>query len=153
MKTLCAALICLTLLATAGCSMFAKPRLSQAAMNAIETREVDADFNETFNAASGALFDAGYIISMSDRQGGLISGTKSTDRSRQRRIFKSDKIEDTHFAISVLVREMDPDRCTVRVKTSVNGAPRVDKKAIDEVWVLMQRQVLMTAPLIAAGSE
>ena len=153
MRTLFATSTCMLIIVMAGCSMMVRPQLSQAALNAIETREVDADFDETFNAASGALFDAGYIISMSDRQGGLISGTKSTDRSRQRRIFQNDNIEDTHFAISILVRKMDPDRCTVRVKTAVNGAPRVDKSAIDEVWILMQRQVLMTAPLVAVGSQ
>ena len=142
--------VCSIALAMAGCGVFAKPQLSQAALNAIETRDVDADFDETFNAASGALFDAGYIISMSDRQGGLITGTKSIDRSRQRRFFNDKAIEDTHFAVSILVRETEMARCAVRVKTSINGQPRVDKHAIDAIWVLMQRQVLMSAPLAAA---
>ncbi len=133
----------------AGCVLFLPP-MGQAQLNAIETREVDAGFDETFIAASGALFDAGYIISMSDREGGLLTGTRSIDRSRQRRLLDP-KIEDTHFAVSVMIREAGSDRCSVRIKTSVNGVQKVNKRAIDQIWVLMQRQVLMKAPL-ALGS-
>ena len=133
----------------AGCVLFTPP-LGQAQLNAIETRDVDAGFDETFSAATGALFDAGYIISMSDREGGLLTGTRSIDRSRQRRLLDS-KIEDTHFAVSVMIREAGSDRCSVRIKTSVNGVQKVNNRAIDQFWVLMQRQVLMKAPL-ALGS-
>ena len=129
----------------AGCVLFLPP-MGQAQLNAIETREVDAGFDETFVAASGALFDAGYIIAMSDREGGLLTGTRSIDRSRQRRLLDP-KIEDTHFAVSVMIREAGYDRCSVRIKTSVNGAQKGNKRAIDQIWVLMQRQVLMKAPL------
>jgi hypothetical protein len=121
-------------------------QLSQAQLNAIETREVDASMGETYNAASGALFDAGYTIAMSDRQGGLLTGTKAHDRSDER-FWVSPYIEDTKFALSIQIRETSPKACTVRIKTSINGAPKVDKKAIDELWVLMQRQVLMKEPL------
>ncbi len=129
-----------------GCHRNSSNELSQAQLNAIETREVDASINETYNAASGALFDAGYTISMSDRAGGLLTGTKAHDRSSQR-LWVSPYIEDTKFAVSIQIREIAPNSCTVRVKTSINGAPKVDKKAIDQLWTLMQRQVLMKEPL------
>ncbi len=135
----------------AGCVLFSPP-LGQAQLNAIETREVDAGFDETFVAASGALFDAGYIIAMSDREGGLLTGTRSIDRSFQRRMMDS-KIEDTHFAVSVMIRETGSDRCSVRIKTSVNGMQKVNKRVIDQIWVLMHRQVLMKAPLALESSQ
>jgi len=133
-----------------GCMLFQRPApsLSQAQLNAIETRDVDAGFNDTFSAATGALFDAGYTISMSDRQAGLVTGTRSVDRSRQRRFTQDPTIEDTDYAVSILVRDLGQTRSAVRVKTSVNGQPVVDKQAIDQIWHLMQRQVLMTAPLV-----
>ena len=137
-------LSCSAMLLLTGCN--ASNRLSQAQLNAIETREVDASMNETYNAASGALFDAGYTIAMSDRQGGLLTGTKATDKSAAR-FWISPYIEDIKFAVSIQIRETTPKICTVRIKTSINGAPKVDKKAIDELWVLMQRQVLMKEPL------
>ena len=133
-----------TILLLTGCN--AENQLSQAQLNAIETREVDASINETYNAASGALFDAGYTISMSDRAGGLITGTKAHDRSADR-LWVSHYIEDTKFAVSIQIREIGPKSCTIRVKTSINGEPKVDKKAIDELWILMQRQVLMKEPV------
>ena len=120
-------------------------QLSQAQLNAIETREVDAGISETYNAASGALFDAGYTIAMSDRQGGLLTGTRVIDMSKDR--FWNSNIQDTRLAISMQIREISPKFCAVRIKTQVNGVPKVDKKAIDQLWTLMQRQVLMKEPL------
>ena len=79
-------------------------------------------------------------------------GTRSIDRSRQRRLVDL-KIEDTHFAISVMIREAGSDRCSVRIKTSVNGVQKVNNRAIDQFWVLIQRQVLMTAPLALQSSQ
>lgn len=122
-----------------------QPNYTQAQLNSIETRIVDADFDETFNAASNALFDAGYTVSMSDREGGLITGTKGKDNTAAR-IWISPAIRDTAYALSIQVREEAPQQCRVRVKSSVNGEPVVEKEAIDQIWVLMQRQVLMQTP-------
>jgi hypothetical protein len=128
----------------AGCS--SPLQLTQAQLNAIETREVDADLGQTFNAASGALFDMGYIIIMSDRNAGLLTGTKSNSR-RADRCWVSPYIEGDVYAVSIQVRELTSKLSAVRVKTSYNGAPVVDKKVIDQIWVLMQRQVLMKEPI------
>lgn len=129
-----------------GCS--SSPTLTQAQLTAIETREVDATLGDTFTAASSALFDAGYTISMSDRQGGLLTGTKAKDNSSAR-FWISPAIRDTQFAISIQMRESGYRRTSVRIKTSMNGEPKVDEEAIDEIWVLMQRQVLMSEPVLA----
>lgn len=50
-----------------------------------------------------------------------------------------------------MIREARSDRCSVRVKTFVNGVQKVNKRVIDQIWELMQRQVLLKAPL-ALGS-
>jgi len=134
----------IAILLISGCE--SSNQLTQAQLNALETREVDASMDETYNAASGALFDAGYTIAMSDRQGGLLTGTRVIDRSKAR-FWISPYIENTLLMISIQIRETSPESCTVRIKTSVNGAPKVDKKAIDQLWTLMQRQVLMKEPL------
>jgi hypothetical protein len=139
--------ICLVALvgfSATGCAT--TPKYSQAQLNAIETREVEANLDETFNAASGALFDAGYTISMSDRQAGLLTGTQAKDRSAER-FWINAYTKDTQYAVSIQVREVTPKRCSVRMKTSRNGEPRVNKEAIDAIWVLMQRQVLMKEPI------
>lgn len=121
------------------------PKYSQAQLNAIETREVDATFDATFNAAASALFDAGYTVAMSDRSAGLLTGSAGKDNSAAR-VWISPYIADSRFVLSMQVRQLNPNLCAVRVKTSVNGEPRVDKAAIDHIWTLMQRQVLMKEP-------
>lgn len=137
-------LITLTLGFAAGCSA-PPPPLTQAQITAIETREVDANLADTYNAASSALFDAGYIIIMSDRQGGLITGRKGLDKSSER-AWLSPTIRDDEFMVSIQMREAGPTRTTTRIKTAFNGEQRIDKTAIDQLWVLMQRQVMMSQP-------
>ncbi len=125
-----------------GCT--SAPRYTQAQLNAIETRVVEADFNETFDAASGALFDAGYIIAMSDRTGGLLTGTQVTEATGWNEFWGG---PDPRFlAISIQVRAREPDQSIVRIKTQINGRVKVDQAAIDQIWILMQRQVLMSVP-------
>ncbi len=130
-----------------------KPVYTQAQLNAIETRSVDATFDETFNAATGALFDSGYIIAMSDREGGLITGTQ-TKQDTAWDAFWGTAPYHRALTISIQIRIDRPDRSLVRIKTQLNGQTVVDKSAIDEIWVLMQRQVMMSAsPAHAAGDD
>lgn len=132
--------------ALVGCSSDSSPsRFTQAQLNAIETREIEAGQDESFAAASGAMFDAGYTISMSDRNAGLLTGKRGTDNTAAR-MWVSPYIRDTDFTISVQIRPLGPQRTAARVKTSVNGEPVVKKEAIDSFWTLMQRQVIMKAP-------
>lgn len=128
------------------CGSSSRPQLTQAQMNALETREVEAGFAETFNAASNALFDAGYTISMSDRQAGLLTGTRVHSRRAERKKAKNPLIEDEHRTVSFQIREVGTGRSAVRIKTALNGEPAVNKRTVDRLWVLMQRQVLMNAP-------
>lgn len=146
MKKILVVLVLATV-AIAGCRTrgIAPSSLSQAQLNAIETRVIDADINEAFSAAVSALFDAGYIIAVSDREAGIITGSREINRQSER-IWISPYTQDTRFAISVQLRQTNPARTSARVKLSINGEPRVDKETIDEIWNLMQRQVLMSAP-------
>jgi hypothetical protein len=126
-----------------GCTSAVRPgKFTQAQLTAIESRIVDASLEDTFNAASGALFDAGYTIAMSDRAGGLLTGHQGKDNSAAR-FWVSSMIQDTRFVLSIQIRSSSPRQTDVRVKTSINGEPTVNKAAIDEIWTLMQRQVLM----------
>ena len=132
----------------AGCSGSNVNRYTQAQLNAIETRVVDAGLDETFQAASNALFDAGYTISMSDRAGGIITGYQGKDNTAAR-IWVSPLIQDTRFIASIQMRSSGARTTDVRIKTSRNGEPYVNEKAINELWTLMQRQVLMKEPTAA----
>lgn len=152
MRVCALGIVVVVLTSFAGCSSGPKASsFTQAQLNAIETREVEAGLDESFAAASGALFDAGYTISMSDRNAGLLTGKKGTDNTAAR-IWVSPYIRDTDFTISVQLRPLGPQRTAARVKTSVNGEPVVKKEAIDAFWTLMQRQVMMKAPPLEPGA-
>jgi hypothetical protein len=118
---------------------------TQAQLNALETRIVEADFTDSFNAASGALFDDGYIITMSDREGGLITGHQTKQPTAWEQFWGPYPVYAS-MEMSIQVRESGPQRCFVRVKTATNGATRLDREAIERIWILMQRQVLMIEP-------
>ena len=132
------------LIALASCQV--APKLTQAQITAIETRVVEASMGQTYTAASGALFDAGYTIAMSDREGGLITGSRGVDKSAER-LWISPYIQDERFTVSIHIMATTPGKCTARIKTSKNGQAFVDKAAIDALWVLMQRQVMMKTPV------
>ncbi|MHC4548165.1 MAG: hotdog family protein [Planctomycetota bacterium] len=133
-------------LAAAGCTT-GRPssHYTPAQLAAIETREVNAGFDATFRAAAEALFDAGYTVALSDRKGGLLTGSRRTQPGEGTvawsPVFRGDLVH-----VSVLVRQVAPERCTVRLKLSVKGQARVHERMIDRLWVLMQRQVLMKEP-------
>jgi hypothetical protein len=120
-------------------------KYTQAQLTALTTREVNATFTEAYQAATDALFDAGYTIAESDRQGGILTGYQRDDRSSER-FWISYAIQDTEFRISILLRERTPNLIAVRLSTSVNGEPYIKEKAIDEFWRLMNRQVLLQEP-------
>lgn len=148
MAKACSMVILLVSLVSGGCVS----QLTQAQLSAIETREVDASMEQTFNAASSALFDAGYTISMSDRQGGLLTGGKGKDRTFDR-IMWGPLIPDTTYTMSMQIQSSGFNRTSVRIKRSVNGEPQVDKKEVDQIWTLMQRQVMMKEPLASDTSQ
>lgn len=120
-------------------------KFSQAQLTALTTREVQASFGDTYKAATDAMFDAGYTIEESDRDGGILTGIQGKDQSAAR-FWVSPLIRDTVFRISVLLREVNTRSTTVRLSTSRNAEPYIDEKAIDQFWRLMERQVLMKAP-------
>lgn len=134
-------LLALTLLIS-GCA--SQKKYTQAQMNAIEVRIVDANFDETFNAATNALFDAGYIIGMSDKDAGLLTGSQV----RTLGFWESFAAESPYqsMVMTLQVIEESDTRCRVRVKLALNGVTTVNEKVVDQIWVLMQRQVLMSAP-------
>jgi hypothetical protein len=116
--------------------------LTQNQLAAIETRIVDADRDRTYRSAAGALFDAGYVIHVSDVPGGILSAEHQVDNSMARALVHT-AISDTHLQLSLHIKALAPGRTSVRVRTAVNGIPVVDKEAVDRIWILMQRQVIL----------
>lgn len=103
---------------------------SQTQLSALQTREYDAGFDKTFDAAVAALFDAGFGVYGSDKRGGVVSGRRSGEGVQ----LKLDHLTDA--------------RTAVRISTLEWGQARVNEAMIKELHDLLNRRLTgaLTAP-------
>lgn len=121
----------------------------QAEIKNFETRTVDATFDSVYAAATEALFDLGYQIKHSEKASGLIVGEQHYNYSES--VYLGKGIWDRRdkqrvYEITLLIKPEKKKSTNVRIKTSIDGQPRLNKDAIDKVWVYIDRQVLMESP-------
>ncbi len=119
--------------------------MTQSEITALETRFVDAPFNKVYDAAIEALFDLGYTLLHSDKTSGIVVGErqkKNTWTIFEDGQFKTQEGTDS-FQINILIQAETKKQTKVRIKTAMNKEQTVNKRAIDEVWVYIERQVLM----------
>lgn len=124
----------------------------QSQITAITPRSVDADMDRTFRAATSALFDAGYTILVSDREAGILTGHKGDSRAAER-FWISPAMEDVDFRVSIMLSEDGYQQTKARVSMSQNGEQLIDEEAVDQLWTLMRRQVLIQDPVSIQDSE
>lgn len=143
-------LIFMLTISLSGCAYFAGIQpLNQAQITNFETRSIDASFESVYSAATEALFDLGYIIRHSEKASGLIMGEKAPSE----RVWvpasqgKPGEYVDKQrvYSLTLLIRKDDVKSTNVRIKTSVNGEPKLNKQMVDQVWLYVDRQVMMGA--------
>jgi len=136
----------------AGCATTGTGRMGQAALKAFETREIDAPFELVYAAAVEGLFDLGYTIAHSDKGSGVIVGEKRVEKQgagwmrfndSANKVVRPESDYYNTLQITLLIRSIDESSTKIRIKTAVNKEPKLDKEAIDEVWLYIERQVLM----------
>lgn len=132
------------LLGTA-CITWGEKPMTQSEMTALETRYVDAPLEKVYTAAVEALFDLGYTITHSDKVSGVVVGEKQKEKTWT--VFENGQWQTRQgfdaFQITLLIHPETKKQTKVRIKTAFNKEQRVNKRAIDEVWVFIERQVLM----------
>lgn len=146
------------LLAMSGCAWLTSgdSQMGQAQIKNFETRTVDSKFDDVYAAATEALFDLGYQIRHSEKASGLIVGEQRTQYSETVYLGKGiwDKRDKQHvYEITLLIKPESKKSTNVRIKTSIDGQPRLNKDAIDKVWVYIDRQVLMDTPPVLKKSS
>lgn len=125
-------------------------QVGQAQIKNFETRTIDAKFDDVYAAATEALFDLGYQIKHSEKASGLIVGEQQQNYTESVYLGKGvwdRRDKKTVYDITLLIKPDGKKQTNVRIKTSINGEPRLNKDAIDKVWVYIDRQVLMETPL------
>jgi hypothetical protein len=108
-----------------GCTV--NRQYTQTELNAIETREFDYGYDQTYDAAIGALFDLGYAVGASDKRGGLIRAGN----------------------VQLKLDQAGPRRTAVRVSTSMGGQVQVDQKVINKVLGQIESRLTAAAPTTA----
>lgn len=130
-----------------GCA-FGEKNMGQAQLKAFETRPLDASFEEVYSAAVEAMFDLGYTVSHSDKDSGIVVGEKRKKKPGAwlwGDIPEGKHVEDYYdfVQLTLLVKKDGPKESKVRIKTAVNKEIRLDKESVDEVWIYIQRQMMM----------
>ena len=143
----------LIFLTVAACASTGNKKMGQAAIKNFETRSINASQDVVFTAATEALFDLGYIITHSDNDSGIIVGEMQDQRNDDRAVMTilfgyaaGASVRPRVYNCTLLVKPMEEDCTNVRIKTSVDGEPKLDKRAIDQIWLYIDRQVLMETP-------
>lgn len=142
-------IIAMALLPACGWLASGNQQVGQAELKNFETRSVDAKFDDVYAAATEALFDLGYQIRHSEKASGLIVGEQHQNYSETVYLGKGiwDKRDKQHvYEITLLIKPENKKSTNVRIKTSLDGQPRLNKDAVDKVWVYIDRQVLMDSP-------
>lgn len=151
-------IIMVSLLTMSGCAWLTSggSQMGQAQIKNFETRTVDSKFDDVYAAATEALFDLGYQIRHSEKASGLIVGEQRTQYSETVYLGKGiwDKRDKQRiYEITLLIKPEGKKSTNVRIKTSIDGQPRLNKDAIDKVWVYIDRQVLMDTPPVPKKSS
>lgn len=147
-------MLCTSLL-LAGCAFLEDSGLGQAEVTALQTREVDAPYEKVYAAAQEALFDLGYTILHSEKASGVLVGEKQERNHRSEWITIPNttnqiprpqaELYDT-LDLTFLIKPNGPRSTNVRIKTDINKHQRLDRRAINDAWLYIQRQVMMNTP-------
>ena len=140
-------------------------RMTPTQMDALQVRVVEAPPERAYAAATSALLDAGYLIHVSDGDAGLLTAEKRVDTPIATNVavivlstvltlgHAPVDVPPSYHAVSIQVLPGTAGRSSVRVRPFLNGLPAPcdtataeGRTTIDELWALMQRQVLMKEP-------
>lgn len=149
-----------------GCITTGTPPMTQAAIKAFETRTVDAPFEQVYSGAAEGLFDLGYTVVHTDKNTGILVGEKRMKKpgaewmkisDDMNKVIRSESDYYDILQLTLFIQTVDSASTKVRIKTAVNKSPQLNKEAIDEVWLYIERQVLMesgpTAPKISGENK
>ena len=123
----------------------------QLATKSIETRQIEADFDTSYRAATHAFFALGFTISHSDKAGGIIVGKK--DETDNGSAFLAGlafgvfalmgDYTDTTSITMFLEKGADDKRTTMRIQMVVEEENKIDPNVIDPIWIVTQREAMV----------
>ena len=133
---------------------------TQLGTRQIEVRTLDAPQNIAYNAAMQAFFSLGYSINHTDKDSGVITGSRTTGTKEAKDSQKTKSIlgfvpyvgmaswllpdkEPTAHQVTMLLQSVSPNRTQIRFKMQANGEAVWDSIAVDKLWVTTQREAML----------
>ncbi len=126
-------LIAMALLMLAGCAAQTAAITSggsQVALRQIQTREYDTlDKRGMLRSVVATLQDLGFVIDKADYELATISGTK---------------LQDYEIRMTVIVREREGDRLSVRANARFNEKPIEDSNSYQDFFAALDKAMFLT---------
>jgi len=137
----------MVLIAGSGCS-----QMTQAEIKALETRELDLPYDEAYRAASNGLFSLGFTIDHSDKESGIITGTRHDPRTGLKitnailfGVIGLAATSSQNEAVSFMVTSLEASLTQLRMKVVVNGKAVLDRKLMTKIWQQIEREAMLDA--------
>jgi len=132
----------------------------QLATRDMETRDMRMSYDAAYKAASNAFFAIGYSIKHSDKASGIIVGAKSDPGTGKKVALVllfglPGALIDTknNYEVTVMLTQKDKDFTTIRIGTSLNGQPVLNREIIDSIWTVVEREAMIDEPVMAKPKE
>lgn len=125
-------------------------QLTQSEIKALETREMDCSFDEAYKAASHGLFSLGFTISHSDKESGILTGTRHDPNTGAKvantilfGVLGLALTKERNEALTFMLTPLEPNLTQLRMKVIVNGKAVVDRKFMTAVWQQIEREAML----------
>lgn len=139
-------LLTFLLMGLTGCS-----QMTQSQIRALETREIDAPYDKTYDAALNAMFSMGLSIEHTDKNSGIITGRSGDHIQRA----------STHWAfrglvnvkkVTLMISKVNENRTMIRMKVLINEQPQTDEKLMTDIWQRIEKEDLLSEAFTESAS-
>lgn len=125
-------------------------QLTQAEIKALETREMDCSFDEAYQAAANGLFSLGFTISHSDKESGILTGSRLDPNTGEKvantllfGVLGLALTKDRNEAITFMLSPLRAELTQLRMKLIVNGKSVIDHKLMTMIWQQIEREAML----------
>jgi hypothetical protein len=144
-KWLAAILLGMVACGSTGCA-----QMTQAEIKSLETREMDCSFDEAYKAAANGLFALGFTVSHSDKESGILTGTRQDPNTGAKvaaavafGIIGLLATQDRNEAVTFMLSPIEPKLTQLRMKVMVNGKALADREMMTRIWQQIEREAML----------
>lgn len=125
-------------------------QLTQSEIKALGTREMDCPFDEAYKAASNGLFSLGFTISHSDKESGILTGTRHDPNTGAKvantvlfGVLGLALTKDRNEAVTFMLTPLEPNLTQLRMQIIINGKVVVDRTFMTAIWQQIEREAML----------